>query len=30
MWVDDKPADDGYLVIKPLSAAGILEGNAEG
>ena len=30
MWVDDKPTDDGYLVIKPLSAAGILEGNAEG
>ena len=29
MWVDDKPADDGYLVNKTLSVAGILEGNAQ-
>ena len=28
MWVDDKPAGDGYLVNKSLSAAGILEDNA--
>ena len=30
MLVDDKPVDDGYLVNKPLSAAGISEDNAPG